>query len=147
MSRLILTFTPFSRAELDIDERITFISGNSYPEKEILIENLSFALNTKSNSLISKEILDKVVICRDEDSLYQLSECSRKLIFIDNYDNFLAKHKKLILKEMSRCDCTWIIFSDNPDFTENYGFSDQSFKKLISGYTNGVHLIKTISRY
>lgn len=145
MSKLELNLSKNSKASFDIDDRITFIGGDSGTGKTFTIDALIDAVKNPDISNIKKSILDRIIVCKDEENLQSIRGCSGKIIFLDRYDIFSEKAKAIMQEEMIRRDNTWIIMTRRPDFTINCGFSSNSYKTLKT-YTNdnGVQVIETV---
>lgn len=130
---------------LEIDERITFIGGDSGTGKTFIIEALMDA--TKNPDIVKSEglILDRIKVCASEDTTYSISNIKGNIIFLDRYDNYSEETKKLIWKKMAKQDNTWVLMSRNPDIPKNYGFSEKSYKELkTKKASNGKTLIYTV---
>lgn len=144
MSKLILDLAKNIRVELNIDQRITFIGGNSGTGRTLLIENLIDAVKNKEVSLINRDLLDRIIVCRDSDDLPHIKNCSNKIVFIDRYDIFTSEEKEKVSKEISRQDSTWIIMTRRPNIKCKYGIGIDSYKELVTKVENGVQVIKTV---
>lgn len=116
--------------QLEIDERITFIGGDSGTGKTFIIDALIDAI--KNPDIVKSEglILDRVKVCEDEDVVCSIPDIKGNIIFLDRYDSYSEKTKELIWKKMAMKDNTWVLMSRNPDIPENYGFSKKSYKEL-----------------
>lgn len=132
--------------QLEIDERITFIGGDSGTGKTFIIDALIDAI--KNPDIVKSEglILDRVKVCEDEDVVCSIPDIKGNIIFLDRYDSYSEKTKELIWKKMAMKDNTWVLMSRNPDIPENYGFSQKSYKELKTKKTNGKTVIYTVGQ-
>lgn len=119
--------------ELDIDERLTIIGGDSGTGKTYIVNALYGAVRNPGIIKIDGINTNKLVVCRDEDAILNIKNKHKYFIVIDRYDSFSVETKKFIAKEMERCDCTWLIMSRYADIRTrfNIGYSTKSFKKLV----------------
>ena len=132
--------------QLEIDERITFIGGDSGTGKTFIIDALIDAI--KNPDIVKSEglILDRVKVCEDEDVVCSIPDIKGNIIFLDRYDSYSEKTKELIWKKMAMKDNTWVLMSRNPDIPENYGFSKKSYKELETKEINGKTVIYTVGQ-
>lgn len=132
---------------LEIDERVTFIGGDSGTGKTFIIEALIDA--TKNPDLVRAKglKLNRIKVCTNEDAIYGISNVKGNIIFLDRYDNYSEKAKELIWRQMAKQDNTWVLMSRNPDIPQNYGFSRKSYKELKTMKQKDKILICTKNQY
>lgn len=123
---------------LDIDERITFIGGDSGSGKTLITEVMRDISNNPGILKIEGITEEQIVVFATEQEVNNL-EFSRKVVFIDRYDTYSLPTKQKLWRKMSKLDNTWIIMTRKPDIPKNYGFSIRSFKELkTQTHSNGV---------
>lgn len=146
MSRLSIKVGK-NRFELDINERITFIGGDSATGKTLLVNAMYDVMKNPSASNIRGISAQNVRACKGEDTLQLALNNKKCLIVIDRYDIFSGKSRKILSKEIEKINYnTWIIMTRRPDFKFSYnpGVSAMSFGKLVVKKSNSDENIITL---
>ena len=116
MSNLRIKLKKDMYLDLEINDRITVIEGNSASGKTFFVDTIDMIvkLNLKDNvpSVITP---DKFVVVKNEDSALRVKEAVNKIIILDRYDMYSKKTKKMIHKKMKEQNNTWIFISRFPD--------------------------------
>lgn len=117
--------------KLLIQDRITFILGDSGVGKTFLIDVLKDAKKSPYSMKETNLPLDKLVIIDDSLNISVLNDVKNgSVVFIDKYDSFRLEEKEAVLKKMANTDATWIIMTRNPIFPVSLGVSNTSYKEL-----------------
>lgn len=120
--------------DLEIDNRLTFISGDSGVGKTYIVDAFYDAMKNPDIANLEGISPDKIMVCKNEDTLQGIlkKEIKRYVIFIDRLDIYSEEGKQRLAEKIEDQDNTWIIISRRPDFKfkANPGFSGNSFKTL-----------------
>lgn len=126
--------------DFNLRNRITFIGGNSGTGKTYIISLLKEYKRNKDMILKSNFNIDNMIFLEDESDISQLFSCNKNLIFVDRFDIYSNKSKKLVYKKMSERNCTWIIISRRPSLPENYGMGLDSIVELREEIKDNKHI-------
>jgi len=129
---------------LDIKERLTFISGDSGIGKILIINMLYDIMKNPDASNITGISPNKIVVCKNEDSVKLIINKEKCLIAIDRFDIYSQDSKDIIQREIEKENNTWLIISRRPSFKfkKNVGASLSSFTTLKTIKTNTGNLIE-----
>ena len=130
MSEISIKLMEHLFIDLNLEERLTFIGGDSGTGKTLFVKALQDLVLNPDLAEIQGIGIDKFMVCLNEQQLPNILNCKNKIIIIDRYDIYSKKSKEQIWNKMSNLDNTWILMTRNPDIKENYGHSSRSYKIL-----------------
>lgn len=123
-----------SIAELNIEDKITFITGDSGTGKTLLIDELLHISKSHESDRIQGMDIEQLLVFRDQADFYEYiaedGDFTRKIVFIDRYDKFSIKAKEQLFKAMKTYQNIYILMGRYIDLRENYGFTMNSIKEL-----------------
>lgn len=147
MAKINLRLTSNTIIELNIEERITFIGGDSGTGKTLLMQAIFDAKENSTDIELKGIDIDKFELCFSENEVANLLTCHNKVILIDRYDIFDLKTKQTLWKKMSELDNTWIIMTRNPDIPYNFGHSSSSYKEIKQKTDNNGNITLYLKSY
>ena len=139
MSNYLIHLTKNIDFDMEINDRITIISGDSSTGKTFIINMMNIIIKmNKVNSVPKPLVPSDFIVCSNEDETFKINNAHHKVIFIDRYDIFSKDVKNMINKKMSQQDNTWIIMSRGTDI-KCYG--SIALKVLKSRIENGKRVL------
>ena len=123
--------------ELDLEDKLTFIGGDSASGKTYLTNMIFECLAGEFEVDIHGGTLEDFLVCMNERELGQVTGKRHKIIIIDRYDIYSRESKEKLLDAIEKEDNTWLIMTRSPDFE----FSMCSFKEIKTRTENGKQVI------
>lgn len=123
--------------ELDLEDKLTFIGGDSASGRTYMTNLIFECLAGELEADVHGGNLEDFLVCMNERELGQVTGKKNKIIIIDRYDIYSRESKEKLRDAIEKEDNTWLIMTHNPDFE----FSMCSFKEVKTRTENGKQVI------